>query len=487
MFIMNHAPTQEQVAIVNAARQGSNIAIRAFAGSGKTSTCMLVANAVVRPSLYIAFNKAIADEASKEFPHWVECRTVHSMAYRAIVDAKMRAKLQGFFAFSDIIPDSMLDSMDSISKSTIIKFRVSVTDIIKQYCQSDMVSLEDFVQEVFPLWADMDILNSYWSKLVDKNSTTKITHDVYLKMYQLSNPVLKYQTIYLDEAQDSSPVVLSIVLSQKCQVIMVGDQYQSIYEWRGAINALSNLPPDYINLYLTESFRFTQAIADQATNLINILGNDKQIIGRANIDAYNPTTATKCTIVRTNATILQELLRASEQGKLVYVLADLKDLWCKMYHINALQFKERPKFPDKELSQYKTYEELQEAGKDLPELARLVRLTQSLTSGGLQSNINCIKKVIVEREEDADFTLTTGHKSKGLKWDEVTLTDDVLIVREGSDLAETLSSGQTIELLYVMVTRAKYILNLPTEVSYVINNWRVVKEELDNFNNNYGR
>jgi len=37
-----------------------------------------------------------------------------------------------------------------------------------------------------------------------------------------------------------------------------------------------------------------------------------------------------------------------------------------------------------------------------------------------------------------------------------------------------------------MVTRAKYILNLPTEVSYVIHNWRKVKEEVDDFNNNYG-
>ena len=122
----------------------------------------------------------------------------------------------------------------------------------------------------------------------------------------------------------------------------------------------------------------------------------------------------------------------------------------------------------------------------MPELLRLVRLTQSLYSGGLQLNINNIKKIIVTTEEEADFTLTTGHKSKGLKWDEVTITDDVLIVREDSDLAETLSSGQTIELLYVMVTRAKYILNLPTEVSYVIHNWRKVKEEVDDFNNNYG-
>lgn len=483
---MKHAPTEEQVAIVEAARQGSNIAIRAFAGSGKTSTCMLVANEVVRPSLYIAFNKAIAEEASKEFPHWVECRTVHSMAYRAIVDKDMKKKLQGFFTFSDVIPDSLLDNMDKTSKSIIAKFRVEVTEVIKQYCQSDMVSLEEFIQVAFPLWTDIDVVTNYWRQLTDKTLPAKITHDVYLKMYQLSNPVLDYKTIYLDEAQDSSPVVLSIVLAQKCQVIMVGDQYQSIYEWRDAVNALSNLPADYINLYLTESFRFTQAIADQATNLINILGNDKKIIGRADINAYNPTTATKCTIVRTNATILQELLKAVEQRKKVYVLADLKDLWCKMYHISDLQGKRIPKYPDKELSQYKTFQELQEAGEHMPELLRLVRLTQSLYSGGLQLNINNIKKIIVTTEEEADFTLTTGHKSKGLKWDEVTLTDDVLIVREDSDLAETLSSGQTIELLYVMVTRAKYILNLPTEVSYVIHNWRKVKEEVDDFNNNYG-
>jgi len=54
--------------------------------TGKTTTAVAFAQA--RPDermLYMAFNASIAAEARTRFPKWVECRTMHSLAYQAIV------------------------------------------------------------------------------------------------------------------------------------------------------------------------------------------------------------------------------------------------------------------------------------------------------------------------------------------------------------------------------------------------------------------
>jgi hypothetical protein len=42
--------------------------------------------------------------------------------------------------------------------------------------------------------------------------------------------------------------------AQQCQVIYVGDPYQQIYEWRGAVNAMEHIRAP--ECALTESFRF---------------------------------------------------------------------------------------------------------------------------------------------------------------------------------------------------------------------------------------
>ncbi|CAM9369953.1 unnamed protein product [Discosporangium mesarthrocarpum] len=71
-----------------------------------------------------------------------------------------------------------------------------------------------------------------------------VDHDVYLKLSQLSRPDLSsrgqgYDILLLDEAQDISPVIADIVLSQhRCANVLVKDTHQSIYDFRGAVDQL---------------------------------------------------------------------------------------------------------------------------------------------------------------------------------------------------------------------------------------------------------
>ncbi len=76
--------TAEQEMIVERARAGESLRVLALAGTGKTSTLIEVATALPIPGLYLAFNRAIADEARRKFPRHVVVKTAHALAYAAL-------------------------------------------------------------------------------------------------------------------------------------------------------------------------------------------------------------------------------------------------------------------------------------------------------------------------------------------------------------------------------------------------------------------
>lgn len=468
-------PTKEQQLIIDSARQRHNLAITAFAGSGKTATCMFVAKELIKPSLYIAFNKSIATEASEKFPIHVDCKTLHSLAYADIISPnKMFKKVSGFVDTKEVI--QLLDKqLELLTDSEVLEVVYLVTDVIRFFCQSASFSLEDFSEEYLSEAYTSEQRAMYkplvvqvWAAMTSKSSSLKMTHDVYLKLFQLSKPVLdQYEVIYLDEAQDSNPVSLDIFYRQThAQLVMVGDPYQSIYEWRGAINAFKTIPASFVRKELTESFRFTQEIADIANKLTYIAGNSIQIKGlfKSNLET------SKAIICRTNASILTRLLSAVQNKDKVFVLADLQDLWSKMYHISALVGGAKPRYPNKSLVGFHSFDELKREAEHSAELRKLLNLSLILASGrGTHANIVSIKEVIVEDVDLADYTISTAHKSKGLEWESVELDDDMLdLEEEERPLAEVLREGQTLNLIYVAITRAKLVVRIPSSVQYVL-------------------
>jgi superfamily I DNA/RNA helicase len=478
-------PTQEQQLIIDSARQRQNLAITAFAGAAKTTTCSMIAKELTRPSLYIAFNKSIATEASEKFPIHVDCKTLHSLAYADIITPnKMYKKVSGFIDTKEVI--QLLDKqLESVPDHLLLEIVYTVLDVIRFYCQSAEFSLEEFSDVYLSESSTSEQRNflrplvvQVWTAMISKSSSLKMTHDVYLKLFQLSKPVLdQYEVIYLDEAQDSNPVSLDIFYRQThAQLVMVGDPYQSIYEWRGAVNAFDTVPASFVRKQLSESFRFTSEIAELATKLTSIAGNNIAIKGLAEKNTIRSTAI----ICRTNASILQYLLSAVQNREKVFVLADLQDLWSKMYHISALAGGAKPRYPNKSLVGFNSFDELRVEAEHSAELKKLLNLGAILASGkGTHANIVSIKEVIVENVEEANYTITTCHKSKGLEWDYVKLDEDMLYVDEEEDynLVDLLKAGQTLNLLYVAVTRAKYSVKLPQLVQEVISSASYLRAE----------
>jgi len=80
---MNLTPTEEQRAIIDAVSSGHSLKVAALAGTGKTSTLQLIASTYPkRRGLYLAYNKSLQLAAQDRFPPWIDCKTVHGLAYK---------------------------------------------------------------------------------------------------------------------------------------------------------------------------------------------------------------------------------------------------------------------------------------------------------------------------------------------------------------------------------------------------------------------
>ena len=81
-----HTLTEEQVEILKHIKHSNDdLKIKAFAGTGKTSTLRTIAEFTQKINyVYMAYNKAIQVEAQSTFPKNVSCKTAHSLAYNAL-------------------------------------------------------------------------------------------------------------------------------------------------------------------------------------------------------------------------------------------------------------------------------------------------------------------------------------------------------------------------------------------------------------------
>ncbi|XP_013856275.1 F-box only protein 18 [Austrofundulus limnaeus] len=125
-----------------------------------------------------------------------------------------------------------------------------------------------------------------WSKMKDVKEKSKqayfMPHDGYLKLWQLRKEKVRladqYDAIFIDEAQDCTPAIMDVLLSQSCGKILVGDPHQQIYT-KGAVNALRTDNHTHI-FHLTQSFRFGAEIAYVSTTILRVCkGVEKILVG----------------------------------------------------------------------------------------------------------------------------------------------------------------------------------------------------------------
>ncbi len=463
--------TDEQQGVVRSA--APEVVVNAYAGTGKTTT--LRAYAAARPQqrmLYLAFNKVTANEAAASFPPNVSCRTIHSLAYTA-VGHRYRHKLAPLRA-SDIMRlyQGVTAAMAELLVQTLDSFMVSADGNIEIDHVPAALALSDrqqFAGAARRLWNDM----------LDEGKSTPLPHDGYLKIYQLGRPVLwrRHDVILLDEAQDTNPVTADIVLRQRCAKVLVGDRHQSIYGFRGSINAMAMLPRAEPH-YLTRSMRFGEPVARAATLLLQTMKGETHAItgmGRMSatpgqVDRSRP----YALISRSNASVFAQAGKAIDQHKIHFVGGVQNYLLGKLTDVHHIWSGRRDLVQDVFYRDFEDIDALTLHGRETgdKEILSLVSVVREYRAA-LPGLIATVTEAACERAADADVLLMTAHRSKGLEFDQVLLDDDFhdLVNKEGKpDMGalEPAAFEQEINLLYVGMTRARHALELNRQCRAVL-------------------
>lgn len=224
--------------------------IEALAGSAKTTSIVESIKHIPKNknALFCAFNKRVVEDLKKKDIPWdVNVSTLHSHGLRAITNAYGRQKVE-FKRVGGILGKMFegrtgntfelrvrLEKAVSLCKSALALDDQAIDDVLDQFMidvsnasrrgdpEEDRQAFIDYVKEALncckTIKGQIDFDDMVWIPIVNKI------------------PIDRYNRLFVDELQDLSPVQKEIVyksITKSGRICAVGDENQSIYQWRGA-------------------------------------------------------------------------------------------------------------------------------------------------------------------------------------------------------------------------------------------------------------
>lgn len=504
-------PTAQQGEIIDKFKSGLSFKILAYAGTGKTSTLKMCAEAV--PDLrilYICFDAKTAERARKSMPGNVDPRTFHSLARRYIIsqavghygpeaEKHFNDKVHGtgfltrplelskFFEVTNFLQTVESEIKENTDPVLVVLSPVqqirACEKAIKNFCHSaDTTIRKSHFEANYVIPDELSFLaQKMWDEARFLYGKTRWTFDIFAKIWALQNPNISYDydAILVDEAQDSNPVQLGFYIDQSIQTVYVGDSHQSIYQFRGVSDALRQV--DLPKLALSESFRFGSNIAKAAGSVfraatstyvsIKGLGKSPGVVKKTLDDP-------DILICRKNTTVLYLLIKGFEgvnSSRPVFVARKTKDrientaktlVW--FMENDGKSHIRRPEWLDEELSKY----------EDIDEIFQAVRLGEEspLVKDLLEIVEDCVQREkLFERIKLCGgrkptkypvLEVMTTHASKGGEWPRVQLSDDFRkpthVERKDpeQDPIVFYPPEEELNLIYVAITRAQEAVGL---------------------------
>ena len=480
-------PTAEQIAIhdrIEAARnkeRSGSFAIDAKAGSGKTTTAVACANVFPKRSAMVAFNKAIADELVAKLQGSVSASTFHSLGLRQLRERNSAARPDSYKMVNIIRNDLKFGHGYHPYTDTIecmFANGVGIDNVMELYDRKTIIEAVGISDALVPQDLDIDIfvdrVRSVLELTLANQNKISFPEMLWLPLrLQKENKwnMQEYSYMFIDEAQDVSPIRWMLAKAVSKYQVPIGDPFQAIYGFAGAMSgAFQHMINDgnMDVLTLSTSWRCSKAVIEEAQRLIGDVifasPNAKEgsvreldapmVIGMIH-DWERNSGESHMICCRTNAPLFKIAMRWIKESKPFELRNDMAERLLKlvkrlsegaktfiMFEANLLEWKE----------------EQEEIYADAKGVLRRI-----------QEQYECILTVMKQSMDIADMCLnfeyivnsksgpilSTIHKTKGLEFDHVYLFRPDLLPAPWVDENDLEAMQQEKNLEYVAVTRAK--------------------------------
>lgn len=271
--------TQEQEAVRAAIVSGQDIRVNAVAGSGKTTTLVAGCNDIpqTRATLALAFNKSIQLTLQQRVPSHIFTKTLNGLGHGAWAHY-----LKGKRLHLDTAKTLKIVKDLNVPEDIFMEV-VRLTDAAKMagIWPIEMVAVP-FLADTFSVWEKI----AYQNDLDTSSVTIRFARQALIKSIsaafegnidfndQLYMPVMlkiptaRYKQVLIDEAQDLNQMqhtLVSMVVGGS--VVAVGDPFQAIYGFRGALTNSMDLMQGKFKLQdlpMSICFRCPQSIISLA-------------------------------------------------------------------------------------------------------------------------------------------------------------------------------------------------------------------------------
>lgn len=327
----------KQQAIFAAVSTGEeNIIIEACAGGAKTSTIVeaLYHLPPGRTAIFVAFNKAIADELDRRCPTNVDVATLHGVANQAVRSlgwSKVNARKVDNILKYEMVDEKCQDMVQWYwdNHKEICSFISTLKGFIQEFTAEQVLQMaQDAGIEM--CYYTRSMLPALYSRSLEFTAGGKgqcvIDFDDMLRLPVVRNlPLPKYDYVFVDEVQDLNSIQREIVCrlrSARGRVVAVGDRHQAIYAFRGADSDSMELIAKRFNCIaypLDVSYRCSQAVVAEARKIYPCIhATDYAAIGgvgRIKADSLAlRVQAGDMVLCRTNAPMIASALALVKQG-----------------------------------------------------------------------------------------------------------------------------------------------------------------------------
>ncbi|OOE98001.1 hypothetical protein BZG78_10270 [Salinivibrio sp. MA351] len=279
----------------------------------------------------------------------------------------------------------------------------------------------------------------------------------------------EYENIIIDEAQDINGAFYKVIKNHDDRnLIVIGDAYQQLFKWRGAINSMGLFEKE--KYPLTTSYRFGNAIANCSNNILSrhSVPPTHTLVGQNNIKSkvtfYDDDRCLPnlpgAILTRTRSKIITIADEELSLGNKIHIKTEIGLLKFVVKNIVYLANDEVDKVTHPYLAKLPSFRFLESELEDTPEPD--VYFGLKLYEKYKSNVIDVIERIEQNNSpiHEATKIISTTHSIKGQEWDSIVIASDYsyILDNENVDLDSELS------VLYVAITRAKEAVYIPCKL-----------------------